>query len=261
MATIGGISYLFPIVGLAVGMAYVRSGRDLFVPLVWYCLANGIIMIGAVLEFLHYPIAGLRGMGVHWIRHQTGYMIDLVSGFYRSPDLLGLHASHVLMFTAIIMMRARSPVRWLWFPLTFFAAWCLLISGRRKMIVMPFFFFAVVLFHGVLRGRLTFLFKAGVAAAVVAGLAYMFFPGEGTSDYVKYAETSKAEGWERFVSSGPGGYFEAIRQAGILGYGLGTATQGNGQLASHTARVWSEDGISRLAVEFGIPGTIFVVCA
>ena len=261
LATIGLISYLFPIVGLTVGIAYVRSGRDMLVPLAWYCLANGIIMIGALLEFKHYPILGLKGMGVYWVRHQLGYMIDLICGFYRSPDLLGLHAAHVLMFTTIIMMRARTHARWLWFPLAMYAAWCVLICGRRKMIVMPFIFFAIIIFQGLRRGRMSFVVKAGAATAVVAAFAVAFFPSETVTNYIRYAETSKTESWDRFSQSSGGGLIESIRQAGILGYGLGTATQGGTRLATHGHRTWQEDGISRLGAEFGVPGTIFIFCA
>jgi hypothetical protein len=261
LALMGVVSYLFPIVGLTIGIAYVRSGKDFFVPLFWYCLSNGIILIGAYLEFQKVPLVGLRGMGVHWVRHQTGYMIDLICGFYRSPDLLGLHAAHVLMFTTIIMMRARTHVRWFCFPLTLYSAWCLLICGRRKMIIMPFVFFAVVIFHGVKRGKMVFAAKAGAALLVVVALFVAFFPSETATNYFRFAETSQTEGYDRLSKAGIGGFIETIRQAGVMGYGLGTATQGGAQLAKHDKRTWQEDGISRFAAEFGIPGSFFVLCA
>jgi hypothetical protein len=261
LAAIGIVSYTFPIVGVVVGLAYVRRGRDMLVPLVWYCLTNGVILVGAYLEFMEYPYVGLRGMGVHWVRHQWGYSIKLISGYYRSPDLLGLHAAHVLMFTTILMMRSRTHFRWIWAPLCLYSSWCLLICGRRKMIVMPLFFFLMVLIQGIRSGRTTFAVKAGAAMAVVAALLVAFFPSNTASDYMRFAETSKSESWDRLSQTGFGGFFITLQQSGILGHGLGTATQGGRQVATHTARTWQEDGITRIAAEFGLPGSFFVFCA
>ena len=260
-AAIGVISYSFPIVGLTVGIAYLRSARDVMRPMAWYCLINGVIMIGAYLEHKQYPIQGLRGMNVLWVRHQWGYHIDLICGFYRSPDLLGLHAAHVIMFTTLILMRSRSRLRWIWLPLDLYAAWCLLICGRRKMIVMPFVFFAVVLYRGLKQGRAMFALKAGTVIAVVSLLFVAFFPADLFQDYLRFAETSQSEGLDRISRSGVGGFFESIRQAGVLGNGLGTSTQGGSQIARHSARTWQEDGISRIGAEFGVPGSIAIMIA
>ncbi len=173
--------------------------------MVWYCLANGAIMSGVYLEYKHTPLLGLGGMGVRWVRHQTGYMIELICGFYRSPDLLGLHASHVFMFTAILLMRSRSKLRWIWIPLTLYAAWCLLICGRRKMIVMPFVFLLFVLFRGLKEGRGMFALKAGAVLTAGALLAVAFFPANTFKNYLRYAETSRTESYNRLSRGGSAG--------------------------------------------------------
>ncbi len=48
----------------------------------------------------------------------------------------------------------------------------------------------------------------------------------------------------------------------MLGAGIGTATQGRyyvGAGAGGSLRGWQEDGVSRLLMEFGVPGLIFVL--
>ncbi len=54
---------------------------------------------------------------------------------------------------------------------------------------------------------------------------------------------------------------ETVKQVGILGAGLGTATQGRYYLGIQTSRSqrgWQEDGVSRLFMEFGLPGVLML---
>jgi hypothetical protein len=101
-----------------------------------------------------------------------------------------------------------------------------------------------------------------LAAAALAGVAiYSFLPGDTTSRYVHYAGSVKEEGLERLTQGALRGYATTVRQAGIFGYGLGSATQGSYHIVRHGERTWQEDGISRLAAEIGVPGTVLTALA
>jgi hypothetical protein len=54
-----------------------------------------------------------------------------------------------------------------------------------------------------------------------------------------------------------GGLMETIRQFGIMGAGLGIATQGvQHVISSSDTMSWQEGGLGKLAVELGIPGLL-----
>jgi hypothetical protein len=128
------------------------------------------------------------------------------------------------------------------------------------MIIIPLVF-ALVMFYGVLRRKgMLQLMRALVVMTLVGAAVFLLLP-DASSTYITYARTIKDEGLQRVVDNSLGGYLETIRQAGVFGYGLGTATQGSYHLASHGQRTWQEDGLSRLGAELGIPGTLLLLWA
>ncbi len=254
----GGASYAFPFLAVLIGFTFAKRERDILVFLGVYVLLNTAALSGAVLEFMDAAIPALGGVDAIWIRHRHGYMIELMSGFYRSPDLLGLHAAHVAMFGSIFAIRKESRFRPLWVLVVCFAGACLLLSGRRKMIVMPAVF-AIVLFYGLARRHhVSKAFQSAVLLVLIAAATWALLPSD-AADHLTYARTSAEEGFHR-VNAVPR-VVTTFRQAGPLGYGLGTATQGAYHLARHGQRTWQEDGIGRLAAELGIPGLILVFAA
>ena len=260
-AVIGIISYLFPTIGMAAGYLQLRR------PMAWrgvletYCLANAFVLPTALIEAFKLPLPGLGGMGVRWIRQQSGGLeIDLICGWYRSPDLLGLHAAHVMMFGSVLALYGGRRTRWLWLPLVGLATVCLILSGRRKMMIIPAAFLCVWAL-GALRRGATATAKIVLSSLAAAAVAYKFWPTHASDDYLTYGSRTFNEGWDRFYDNIIGGFVDTLSQAGLMGWGLGTATQGHQLLATHTARTWQEDGISRFAAEFGIIGLILLAGA
>ena len=88
-----------------------------------------------------------------------------------------------------------------------------------------------------------------------------------TQEYADYAQTTITQGNERLRDNVIGGVIGSVEQAGILGYGLGTATQGRYHAAqtimgeSGKIKAWQEDGISRIFAEMGVFGAILVMMA
>ena len=79
---------------------------------------------------------------------------------------------------------------------------------------------------------------------------------EESSVYARGAATTEAEVAERLE----GGLAETIRQFGIMGAGLGTATQGVRHVTGSDTNIgWQEGGLGKLAIELGVPGLIAVV--
>jgi hypothetical protein len=75
---------------------------------------------------------------------------------------------------------------------------------------------------------------------------------ERTSVYAAGAVASQEELAQRLE----GGALETFRQFGLMGAGLGTATQGVYHLLGNMNVGWQEGGLGKLAVEVGLPGLI-----
>ncbi len=264
IAVLGAISYVMPLFGLAIGFAFPRDRTEITRLLQFYVVINAIFLIGVPLEYFHVEVSGLGGMrGMDWIRYRQGYIVDLMSGFYRSPDIMGLHAANTLMFCLSLLVLPKPKNRWLWLGLAVWACICLILGGRRKMIGMPFVFLASWFLVG---GRVRVvaqsrgLIFAGVVAVVIAASLFVISRYDETNNYSSYASTLPNEGLERSYSV-IGASLTTLRQSGIIGAGLGTATQGSYYVKVKSVRGWQEDGLSRLFLEFGLFGVILLATA
>ncbi len=264
LALIGAASYLGPFLGIGLGYLFVRGEPMLLRFLMGYGLINAVALIGAPLEFLDADVPALGGIRVDWIRYREGYIVDLISGFYRSPDVMGLHAAHVMMFGAILALRSRGLMRIVWLLLIGWGGMGVLLCGRRKMMAIPLVFiisYAILNYFQGSSRKLTIAVMIVSALAVVGGAALVASRPEWL-EYTTYASTVISEAPERLQTNVIGGAFETVRQAGVMGAGLGTGTQGRYYVATTSgsgARGWQEDGISRLLLELGLPGFLFVL--
>jgi len=77
-----------------------------------------------------------------------------------------------------------------------------------------------------------------------------------TQDYFGYAQSTVADAPQRFVQGSVESVWETLLEAGALGSGIGTATQGGQHLGIRVAETWQESGPSKLMVEIGIPGIL-----
>lgn len=263
MAGIGGASYLIPCGGILVGYAMLREEADAARFMLWYIIVNCVMLISVPLEYMNVDVPALGGIDFHWIRHRTGYIVNLLCGWYRSPDIMGLHAAHVMMFSLVLAIRPLSKAKAAWIVPVLWGLACVLLSGRRKMIAIPLVFLAVFLLLGTKMrvsriNRMTGLVLCvGLIGAVLTLLAGS---PEQSLEYTQYASTLFTEGFGRSSQIIVGSTLGSLQNAGIVGGGLGAATQGNYYAGVHTARQfgWQEDGISRLVTEFGVFGVVLL---
>jgi hypothetical protein len=267
MAAVGSASYIVPLMGIGVGFALARSEDDVYRLLRFYALLNSVALIGTVFEKFHMAVPALGGIKVDWVRYRTGYTVELISGFYRSPDIMGLHAAHVVLFTSLLAIRARGAARMSYLTLALWATLSLFLSGRRKMVGMPLVFVVCYYFACRWRGIGRSGGKPALLACAItlAGAGFLAFnEDEQGHEYTDYALTMFTEAHERAGVNVVGAAIETMRQVGVLGAGLGTATQGRHYLgikSDRSRRGWQEDGFSRLFMELGVPGVLLVLFA
>jgi hypothetical protein len=266
MAVIGAASYLIPLAGILAGYILYANDRSICRFLRVYIIVNSLMLISVPLEYGGFDVPALGGIDAIWLRYRTGYIVNLMCGWYRSPDIMGLHAAHVVMFSLLLATRKGERATPVWIFTVLWAMFALLLSGRRKMIGVPLIFIAAFLTVAMIyrATRVSRLLGVLVASLTVGGAAVLLFLSpDGTAEYTEYAMTLFTEGGQRTNQLIMDSTIRTLIQTGVIGAGLGTATQGRyytGTQSSRATRGWQEDGISRLFLEFGVAGVVLLVC-
>lgn len=252
--------YCTPIPAVILGFTWLQREEQMIVFFRFYAILTSITLIGTMLEYLGYQwrVLGTVALSDVNLRFLPGLQIRMLSGFYRAPDIMGWHAATLAMIGIAMAVRGATIQRaWPWMGVTAWGFLNCLISGRRKAVYMVAVFAAAFLFRYLRRlstsQAIAFLFAGLVVAIVVQKVGQ----DEGASVYTRGASTTKGEVFSRLE----GGFFETIRQTGIMGGGLGTATQGVYHVLTEKGAEkmsWQEGGLGKLTMELGVPGVAAV---
>ncbi|MBK6726674.1 MAG: hypothetical protein IPG63_05335 [Xanthomonadales bacterium] len=265
MLTVFGVfSYGVILSAVVVGFHFPRGPADVHRLLSAYCVVHGIAIGGGVLEYLawfpQWTLLGDEALGFNWVRHEWGYVVEIICGFYRSGDVLGWHASAVAMLSLVLALASTGARRWSWLALSGWAVVALLLCGRRKMVYMMPLFGAVLIWVFWQAGRAARAWSlAGLLLLPMASVWLVRdWMGDESPQMRYYTETGHLTlGTVR--NQGFNSLLETFEQTGFLGAGLGTAAPGSHQIPAARPRIWQESGPSRVLVELGVPGaTAFV---
>jgi hypothetical protein len=250
------ITYCVPLLAAAFGYTWLRREEGMYAYLRIYAWVTAIALIGTFLEYLRVesPIFGLVAYQGDYIRHLPGIQIRLLSGIYRSPDVMAWHAAMLTSIAIAFALRhgfGRAMLLW-----SGVAAWgffnCM-VAGRRKAIYFVVVFVAVFLWRSLKRVRAAQALAVVSLLLLLALVVRQLAQDDETSIYARGALTTQSEIAQRLQ----GGIFETFSQFGLMGAGLGTATQGVYHLLGNRAIVgWQEGGLGKLAVELGLPGIL-----
>jgi len=262
LTLIGLFAYASPGLGLLLGFNLAKNARGVERVLPFYCVVTAIMLSGVVMEqfsvFPSWRALGTEALGTRWIRTRTGYAVLMKSGFYRSPDVMGWHAATLSMLAIALALKHVGIRRWIWVAVAGWGGLGLMFCGRRKMMLMvPLYVMILFWSHWRLRRRGQIMTYVVIVIAVVV-IGYMFSieaqVGEEVGTYY-FMDTGDVIG--RLYLHGVGSVIYTIMgDAGILGLGLGTATQGAHHLDVDKPRTWQEGGISKVSAELGLFGLI-----
>ena len=262
LTVIGALSYSSALFGVLLGFVYPRGGRSMNRVFAFYCIVNGILLVGGPMEYLRvapgWAALGTKAlMGTDWIRYHQHRVIRMIAGFYRSPDVMGWHAVAVVMLSVSLALISRRGRRYFWLFMAAWAGLSVMLCGRRKMAFMlPVFVFTLVCVHG--RDRIGPRFSRLLGAlAFVTFVGYIIYVQVGrTESLEEYYFSHYGDVYQRIAGQGVGALLVTYNQSGFLGEGLGTATLGKQHLHVKKPRTWQEGGLSRLLVELGVPGLL-----
>ena len=246
--------YCLPIPAIVLGYTWLDSEERLYGLFRFYAILTSIALLGTPLEYLHVHSAAIGTVGIEWnLRFINGIEIPLLSGFYRAPDIMGWHAA-TLVCVGILMAMSRRYLAQAW-PWMVVAGWGFLncvISGRRKAVYMVAVFAAALLWRYVRRMKIAEIITFALAGVFLALVVHQVGQNEESSVYARGTVTTQGEILGRLE----GGVSGTVQQYGIMGAGLGTATQGTQHLLGGTSFSWQEGGLAKLAIELGVPGLL-----
>jgi hypothetical protein len=261
IALLGIFAYGAPLLAAAVGFVYVREIRQLERLLAFYCGFTSLMMVGTALEFAEvlpeFAALGTEALGTVWVRTTTGGPLSLISGFYRSPDIMAWHAAMLVMLGLTLAMHRRGARGAAWLLPVAWGALCLVIGGRRKAMMMPAVWAATVAVVYLQPRRAGRFISLAVMLAVVGGALY-FAGGEiaVSEEYFAYASSASIDSGARILDGAWGSVWGTLYQTGFLGAGIGSASQGMRHLGTDVQQSWQESGPSKIAVELGLPGLL-----
>lgn len=250
------ITYAVPLVAMLLGYAWLRREEMLYRFLRLYAVVTSIALVGSILEYwrVQSPVIGMVSFEGDFIRHLPGIQIRLLSGLYRSPDIMAWHAATLTAVGILMAMRSgyfKEVAIW-----AAVAGWGFLncmIAGRRKAIYYIVVFCTAFLWRYIRRVNNAQIFALIGVTFILGGVLRNITSNEETSVYARGAVASRQEIAERLE----GGVMETFRQFGLMGAGLGTATQGVRHLLGTDENIgWQEGGLGKLAIEVGLPGII-----
>jgi hypothetical protein len=251
------VIYIIPIPALLLGYAFFRSDDDLLPFLRFYAVLTSLALIGVALEYqgVQWKALGLVAAteGAN-LRYLPGALVTMLSGFYRAPDILAWHAATLAMIGMTMSVRARVLSKaWPWMTAAAWAVLCCFLSGRRKALYMVVVFGIVFVWRYARRLNATQAVSFATLGLVMLFVTHRLATSSERGDvYVRAAATTQEEVVQRLE----GGLAVTIEQSGIMGAGLGTATQGTQHFTNQQSFSWQEGGLGKLAIELGVPGVI-----
>jgi hypothetical protein len=192
------------------------------------------------------------------IHHGEGRMTVLLSGLFRTPEVMGWFAMMAAILSLYLLVRSRKRIEPLLYGAMFlFSAMCSLISGRRKFFMGILVFllsFAILMVRRKIKRGLNYL----VLLAVIGGIGLFFMrQSQGLEQYYERAKSGFTETKERVGEEGAGTVGWALGRYGFLGAGIGAYAQAAGHFKERPGSGgYVEAGPGKLVGELGVPGAM-----
>ena len=260
-AVLLGLSfYIGWIPALFLGFFFLRRDyRELDGPLTLFGIVTALMLIGTLLEYSGVrfggQLLGTVALKSQWMKTvNNNQQVPMMSGFYRAPEVMAWHAATLVIVSAYLFVR-RPTWAALWIPQAVWGLTCVLLGGRRKMVVMALIFVGVFALLSEGRRRIGTVFYL-LLAGVLVFFAASYFVQDG---YLANAESGVADASERAGDHTIMGPLYLLPKVGLFGFGVGTRTQGTQHLQLDFDVPGIEGGFEKVLVELGIVGTIVML--
>ena len=232
-----------------------------------YIVFGMTVAASVLLSFTGWDFHIFKEVGEGLKIYDQGSILRSFSGIMRTGEIAAWHIASATCMLVILCLTSRSTLRlWLVAILIVFLLSAVALTGRRKMLML-FTTFSVALALGYM-----YLSNAIKISYMVSGSIILFafwfsvvsFSPEGYGNYFEnylargvsvYSDASS-----RFIELGIDPVRWAYNRVGVLGGGLGIASQGSRFFnVSSIAGGSAEGGFGKVMVELGLPGLIVIV--
>ncbi len=253
VAVLGLFSYVGGVPAILLGFQYVRRSH-LEVHRVLYVLMGitTVMLTGVFLEYMEVrlPVPALGTIVQReWLRWVEGHEMRMISGFYRTPEIMGWHAMTLVMLGLYFMVR-RPSFTLLWWSLMGLGGYAVLLSCRRKMFLALLVYVAalIIISRGAVRRRLAVY--AAITAAVIVPVLLLVTEHK----YLLAAQTGLTTAGAKAAEKGFAGPMWLVNLVGPFGFGVGTKSQGTQHLDYMIQTPLVEGGFEKILVEVGVVG-------
>ncbi len=263
LAGIGVLVYALPFAGLVIAMYYAATVADIVRAFSVYVAFALLFSAGVYLNVMGYRDGVLDSVGVGLLVYpETGGVLELPPGFFRSAETAAWHGATAAAVTAILVLARAFPAGTVaGLALIAVLIGAVVLTGRRKMVVELVLFVpvyaALLTWYRGRAGRLAGLLAAAALVAFVLQLALV--PEREDSPVGGYVSRYRGvtdEAAERLRSSTVGSFRHVVNRNGLLGAGAGTASQGAAAFGGGPQLVGfaAEGGLAKVLAELGVHG-------
>lgn len=258
VALLGLFSYAGGLPSLFLGYHFIREDyREIDRPLMLFAAMTAIMLIGVPLEYSGYqfsrPFLGTISMKGAWYRWYGAHdYVAMISGFYRSPEIMGWHAAAITII-AIYLLLVAPRYGLIWCLLGVWGLSGVFLSGRRKMFLVVLAFVAILTFLADNTNRQRLIITLLIGALVIVPMVALSTDNR----YVAAAQTGVDTAGARLTAHTFGNSAWLLDRVGLFGYGVGIQTQGAQHFGlSIEDRPLTEGGFEKIMVELGLAGTL-----
>jgi len=268
LPAIGLIAYFSPLPAILLGYNYVRTRQDAANFLKLYVVLTLVMISGIYLSLAGYDwkILSQVGEGLYAFA-PTGEQLNLLSGFFRAPEVAAWHAATSICALILLFMviKGQKSIKWVASMMLPFLVVALVFTGRRKFVVEIALF--AVLYVSLLTVFQTSAIKS--VLVLVAGIfltvgAYTYLiPPEATDRAAPYygrTTTVQGEGSSRLMEFTVEAFEYVVAQNGVFGVGAGMGSQGSQYYGGGGTVVGgnAEGGVGKVLAELGVPGFLLL---
>lgn len=266
VATIGLAAYLAPFLAIMVGYAVTNSIEGIRAFCKLYVLAGCLVAVSVFASFFGIEATILNEVGVGLKIYDQGTVLRSHSGLMRTGEIAAWHMSTAACLLVMLLLTSTS-VRSYLVPVAIVGLLlvAVMLTGRRKMLMMTTLFLAgyftsLLYYRKTLNAR---YFASFVMLIVAAWLGFEFINlgdyNEGLRNYLARGTSVFSDASGRFMQLGIAPVHWAYNRVGLLGGGLGIASQGSYMFGStDVAGGAGEGGLGKIMVELGLPGLLCI---